>query len=81
MNSIIGHHHFTSCEHNAANERFQNSLVCVWPQWGKKKAELLKKGQWLNLRAGAVVSARETALLKQVPVTGEVPFMIIFLLI
>lgn len=51
------------------------------PNGAKKKAELLKKGQWLNLRAGAVVSARETALLKQVPVTGEVPFMIIFLLI
>lgn len=53
-------------------------------QWGKKKkkkAGLGKKGQWLNLRTGAILPARETALLKQVPVTGEVPFMIIFLLI
>lgn len=56
--------------------------LCTAQQGKKKKKKGLgKKGQWLNLRTGAVLSARETALLKQVPVTGEVPFMIIFRLI
>lgn len=74
-----GHHHLPAANTMLQMRGLKFTALCM-AQEGKKKAGLGKKGQWLNLRTGAVLSARETALL-QVPATGEVPFMIIFLLI